>query len=99
MLPGYAPGDRVLVNRLAYARAAPAIGDVVVVRQPGAVGREDIKRVAAGPGATMRIHGESRTLAPDEWFVAGDNPAESTDSRELGPVRGQDIVGKVILKY
>jgi signal peptidase I len=99
MLPTFAPGDRVLVNPLAYILRRPRKGDAVVVRQPGAEGRLDIKRIAAGPGEEVAIGGETRRLGPDEWFLLGDNAAESTDSHTLGPVRREDIVGPVWFKY
>jgi signal peptidase I len=35
MLPTLVPGDRVLVDRLAYVHRGPALGDVVVYRSPG----------------------------------------------------------------
>ena len=99
MLPDYADGDRVLVSRVAYLREEPRVGDVVVLRRPEAGGRVDIKRVAAGPGGQARVRDQAVTLGADEWFVLGDNPEESTDSRQLGPVRRRDIIGKVVLKY
>ena len=34
-------------------------------------------------------------LGNDEWFLLGDNRARSTDSRQLGPVKLDDIVGAV----
>jgi signal peptidase I len=36
------------------------------------------------------------TLGPDEYFVLGDNSAESTDSRHFGPVSREAIQGKVM---
>ena len=36
------------------------------------------------------------TLGLDEYFVLGDNSAESTDSRHFGPVSREKIVGKVV---
>ena len=36
------------------------------------------------------------TLGPDEYFVLGDNSAESTDSRHIGPVPRELIVGRVM---
>jgi signal peptidase I len=99
MLPAYAPGDRVLVSRVAYLRSEPLIGDVVIVRQPYSDGRPDIKRIAAAPGAEVEVNGQRVTLGEDEWFVLGDNPDESTDGRQLGPLRRSDIDGKVLFKY
>ena len=34
MQPGYTAGDRLIVNRLAYLRGAPRVGDVVVLHDP-----------------------------------------------------------------
>jgi len=99
MEPAYQRGDRVLVNRFAYLRAKPKTGDVVIVRRPGDKERLEVKRIAAGPGEEVENWGEGRRLGPDEWWVLGDNPEESTDSRQLGPVRTAEIEGKVIAKY
>ncbi len=98
MEPAYSRGDRVLVNRLAYARSKPLTGDVVVVRRRGEP-KAHIKRISATPGDQVEAWNETRSLGPDEWWVLGDNPEESTDSRQLGPVLTREIAGKVILKY
>ena len=37
-------------------------------------------------------------LGDDEYFVLGDNPSDSLDSRRLGPVKSRWIVGKVRLR-
>ena len=33
------------------------------------------------------------------WWVTGDNPAASTDSRTFGPVPPELVVGRVLLRY
>lgn len=99
MVRAYEPGDRVLVESLSYRLREPRVGEVVVVRRPGASGRLDLKRIAAGPGANITVAGEQRRLAADEWFVLGDNLAASTDSRQLGPVQRSDITGRVWRRY
>lgn len=38
---------------------------------------------------------ESKTLAEDEYFLMGDNRANSLDSRVLGPVSDDHVIGKV----
>lgn len=38
-------------------------------------------------------------LAPDEYFVSGDNRPHSSDSRFWGPIAKDDIVGRVFLRY
>jgi signal peptidase I len=96
MLRAYAPGDRLLVEGLTYRTRPPRVGEAVVVRRTG---RLDLKRIAAGPGARVTLPEGERVLGAGEWYVLGDNLTESTDSRELGPVRTRDIVGRVWLKY
>lgn len=98
MLRAYAPGDRLVVERLSYRLRRPRLGEAVVVRRAGNV-RLDLKRVAAGPGMRVTMHGEERTLGPEEWFLLGDNLAESSDSRHLGPVVTAEIVGRVWFRY
>ncbi len=38
-------------------------------------------------------------LGTDEYFLVGDHRGASTDSRDFGPVRREDIVGTVVLRY
>jgi nickel-type superoxide dismutase maturation protease len=85
MVPAYQPGDRLVVNRLAYLFRRPRPGDVVVLRDPQVAGRLLLKRVVAADG--------------DGVVVLGDNAAGSRDSRSFGPVRRRDIVGKALLRY
>jgi signal peptidase I len=96
MLRAYAPGERLVVERLSYRLRSPRIGEVVVQRRGG---RLDLKRIAAGPGARVVVRGQDIVLGADEWFVLGDNLAESVDSRQLGPVQTRDIVGRVWFRY
>jgi signal peptidase I len=99
MQQSYRPGDRLAVEGLTYRLRPPRIGEAVIVSQPGGAGRLDLKRIFAGPGARVLVKGEALTLGADEWFVLGDNLDASTDSRHLGPVRRQDIVGRVWFRY
>jgi len=82
MSPALNPGDFVLVNRWAYRSREPAVGDLVVFRDPERAGRYLCKRVADVPAAG--------------WYVVrGDNEAVSRDSRWFGPIPRSLIVGKV----
>jgi signal peptidase I len=99
MLASYRPGERLLVESVSYRLREPRIGEAVVVRQPGGNGRLDLKRIAAGPGASVMVRGEEWLLGSDEWFLLSDNLDHSTDSRDLGPVSKRDIVGRVWLRY
>ena len=70
-------------------------GDVVLVR-PG---------VAARPGAVVLVRWAARPgqlsvkrlvrRDGDGWYVLGDNPLGSTDSRELGPA---EVLGVVLYR-
>jgi signal peptidase I len=40
-----------------------------------------------------------RTLGSDEYFMMGDNRAESCDSRRWGPVSRHDLIGPVFAVY
>jgi signal peptidase I len=99
MLQAFAPGDRLIVECASYQFRRPRIGEVVVVRQPDTDGRLDLKRIAASPGAEVTVRGATDFLGKDEWYVLGDNLDESTDSRELGPVKTSDIVGRLWFRY
>ena len=38
-------------------------------------------------------------VPPDEFYVLGDNRADSCDSRYWGPIKGSSMVGKVVLVW
>jgi nickel-type superoxide dismutase maturation protease len=86
MAPSLSPGERVLFDRLAYARAEPRVGDIVLARHPARRGVRMIKRVA-------------EVTEDREFVLLGDNPRESTDSRTLGPFRREEIVGRGWVVY
>src|SRR5581483_4364441 len=66
MLQAYADGERLLVENISYRLREPRLGEAVVVLQPGSGGRLDLKRIVAGPGATVMVQGEEHVLGPDE---------------------------------
>jgi signal peptidase I len=92
MVPTLEPGDWALTTPARRLR----VGDVVVVEHPGRSGFEMVKRVVAGPGDRAP---EGTDLGPDSWWVQGENEAESTDSRQFGPVGRDLIVARVRLVY
>ncbi len=80
LAPEFSQGDFVLVSKIPFLFASPAPGEVIAFRQPGY-------------GLLIkRIHSITRD---GELNVAGTHP-DSIDSRAFGPVRRQDVVGKVI---
>lgn len=60
------------------------VGDIVVIRHPQRPELFSVKRVI-------------RRECPG-WWVEGDNPAASSDSREFGAVPDELIVGRLVLR-
>ena len=92
MLPTLLPGDWAL----AAAGGRMTREDVVVVEHPGRPGYEMVKRLTALPGDLVD---DGRVLSPDEFWVLGDHPPGSTDSRAFGPVHGAQLHARVMLVY
>ncbi len=89
MVPTLEPGDLALVVRV----RRPRRGWVVVLERPDRPGLEVVKRVIAGPGDLAPDGG---ALGPDEWWIEGDAPTASTDSRRIGPVATGAIRGRAV---
>jgi nickel-type superoxide dismutase maturation protease len=91
MSPTLEPGDYLLAVRADVVRR----GSLVVLGHPDRPHYEMVKRVAATPGEAAG----DRNLGPGEYWVTGDNPDGSTDSRTFGPVRQDVLRGRVVLRY
>jgi nickel-type superoxide dismutase maturation protease len=61
------------------------VGDMVVVRRPDRIALLMVKRAVRREG--------------DGWWVAGDNPSDSIDSRLFGAVPDPLVVGRVVFRY
>jgi signal peptidase I len=57
MIPTLQSNDLLFADKLTYRLHAPERGDIVVLRQPGDVNRDIIKRVIGVPGDTVEIDG------------------------------------------
>ncbi|MGB0560390.1 MAG: nickel-type superoxide dismutase maturation protease [Spirulinaceae cyanobacterium] len=86
MLPLLQPGEEVLVDPQAYRKIAPEVGEIVVARHPQKPDLEIIKRIA-------------ERLPDCTYVIYGDNLAQSSDSRQFGPVGRSLILGKVICRF
>ena len=54
--------------------------------------------IAEHPNESMRLLKRVKRKNAGSYFLVGDNITRSTDSRRFGPVRRQDILGKVIIR-
>ena len=68
---------------------------MVVMEHPKRPGFEVVKRIAALPGERV----EDRVLQADQYWVTGDRPDASTDSRSFGPIHRSAIAGVIRLRY
>jgi len=85
MVPLLQPGEEVLIAPRAYRHSLPQSGDIVVARHPHTPDLLLIKQVA-------RVDSEIGCI------LLGCNPAESTDSRQFGPVPPAALVGQVVCR-
>ena len=69
-------------------KAKPTVGDIVLAQHPFKQSVKILKRIG-------------EIDAQGNYFIVGDNPAESTDSRTFGAVSVKNILGKAVsrLKY
>lgn len=96
MAPTLLPGDFLVAVCVPPSRLRR--GDLVVVEHPLRPGVEMVKRLTGLPGDEVGIGG-GYVLGPDELWIAGDDPASSTDSRRFGPVSSRLVRGVVRLRY
>ena len=81
MQPTLEPGDRVPVRRLGR-KPTPSLGSVVVTWHPQRSKLRLIKRL--------------KSVEETGLWLLGDNPGESTDSRQLGAVPTSLLIGEVV---
>lgn len=89
MAPTLVDGDRVLVDLRAYRDRPPSAGEIVLIEIPGS-------------GTLIKRVGDRPPL-PDERpatiWVLGDNREASLDSRRLGPLPVEAVIGRVRYRY
>jgi nickel-type superoxide dismutase maturation protease len=86
MMPLLKPGDEVLIDPNAYRTATPRPGDIVVAQHPYYPDLQLVKRIA-------------KMTDDGCYYLEGDNPTASTDSRSFGPIPPQQIVGQVTCRF
>ncbi|MGV2828195.1 nickel-type superoxide dismutase maturation protease [Myxosarcina sp. GI1(2024)] len=86
MQPLLQPGEEILLDRHAYQKSLPQVGDIVIATHPLRPELIIVKRVIL-------------VRADGNLFLQGDNPAESSDSRTFGAVNLKHILGKVTSRF
>jgi signal peptidase I len=104
MVPTLGVYDRILVQKAFFTWHDVREGDIVVFSHPpldhcpGPQGGDLVKRVIALPGQPPIASSQHPyRVPPGEFYVLGDNRADSCDSRYWGPIKGSSIVGQVVL--
>jgi signal peptidase I len=118
MLPAYADGQLLLLNRLAYHLGEPARGDVVAIRLSGDAAVL-VKRIIGLPGERVGIVDgrvfvddellaepyvalpcdwtvEEVALAPDEYYVVGDNRSMPVTLHDFGTATRDRLLGRLV---
>lgn len=81
------PGDTIRIfNNTLYINSQP-VGESYL--PPDTITRS---------GAFL-TEGATITVAPNQYFVFGDNREHSSDSREWGPVTKEEIIGRAFFRY
>ncbi len=86
MEPLLKEGDRVVINSLAYLFSKPKLGDVVAFQVEGQQGTVFLKKI-------------SKRLPNNRYFLVGVNKNDSLDSRQLGAITQEQILGKYLATY
>lgn len=95
MEPTIMRGDRLLVDKTAYKRRPPQLGDIIVFIYPDDRSKNYIKRIEGLPGETVKARdGKEYRVPHGSVFVVSDNKEKGLDSRYFGPVPLADVVGK-----
>lgn len=88
MSPLLQDGEEVIVNTSQQSRRSLQVDDIVVLCHPHQSDLILVKRI------------DAIALMPEKrYFVTGDNPAQSTDSRDFGSVSPKLIIGKVVCRF
>ena len=91
MEPTLGARDRVIVDLWTYRQRPPRPGEIVLLQGARPGSPTMVKRVALPPDGVWQ---PGRTL-----WVLGDNPASSADSRQMGGIPLDRVVGRVVLLY
>jgi signal peptidase I len=61
--------------------------------------KEVVKKIVGFTGENILIENKKISLEKNEIYVLGENLPESIDSREYGPLKTSQIIGKIVLVF
>ena len=73
-------------------------GDMLLVGYGARVRPADVVVVALPGGRPLSVKRAVQHTS-DGWWVEGDNAGASTDSRQVGAVADEAVLGRVVLRY
>lgn len=79
-------GDRIMINNLAYLFSKPKLGDIVAFQAENQRGYILLKKI-------------DKCLPYNHYFLVGVNENDSLDSRQFGPIKRGQILGKYLATY
>lgn len=83
MVPSLLPGDEIIISSIPYMFSSPKPEDIVLLLEPHSEKRV-VKRI--------------EKVKNDTYFVRGENPSDSQDSRTYGAVSKTRVIGKMLFK-
>ena len=96
MSPTLKNNTLIIVDKYLFKMFSIKKGDILVLNHQK---EEVIKRIAYLPGERFEHEGKEIELKKDEIYILGDNSKESIDSRNYGPIKTNNIIGKIFLSF
>ena len=95
MTPTLHAGELVIVSERAYQTRPPQRGEIVAARPAAFGGRAFVKRIVGLPHERITFDGQEWCLGEGQFFLLGDHPDDSLDSRRFGPVTRTELIGPI----
>jgi signal peptidase I len=100
MEPKVMRGDRILVDKTAYRRVPPKVGDIVVFVYPDDRSKVFVRRIAGLPGDMVKgADGRDEVVPHGQTYLLGEGNGKIIDSRTFGFVPLRDLDGKARQVY
>ena len=103
MSPNFNDGDWLLFRLLpAKSKSGTLIGKVVLIQRHSEIGKDflQIKRVTqVSDSSGSSGSSKASDAIKNEFWVEGDNKANSTDSRSWGALDANEVLGKLMFRY